>query len=147
MTWASGRHSAVDGARPSHYAVNHRRRVRELVLWRVTTTTRPGVDWLTWTMGEVYPEALADLQRLVPDIQRGGNPLPPTSGYWPSRSGRQGGCSAGVVRLGGASRDDRLRAEVERTFRGSTVRLGFARLVTHYCAITDSSPREDDDNA
>ena len=41
------------------YAVEHPSRVSELVLWGVTTTTRHEVDWLTWTMGEIYPEAFA----------------------------------------------------------------------------------------
>src|SRR4051812_43362619 len=38
------------------YAVEHPERVTELVLWAVTTTSRHEIDWLTWTMGEIYPE-------------------------------------------------------------------------------------------
>jgi proline iminopeptidase len=48
-------------------------RVSELVLWGVTTTTRHEVDWLTWSMGEIYPEAFARLLALVPGLERGGN--------------------------------------------------------------------------
>lgn len=55
------------------YAVEHPSRVSELVLWGVTTTTRQEVDWLTWTMGEVYPEAFDELLALVPGLQQGGN--------------------------------------------------------------------------
>jgi proline iminopeptidase len=55
------------------YAVEHPSRVSELVLWGVTTTTPHEVDWLTWGMGEVYPEAFADLLALVPGLERGGN--------------------------------------------------------------------------
>jgi len=55
------------------YAVEHPSRVSELVLWGVTTTTPHEVDWLTWGMGEVYPEAFAELLALVPGLERGGN--------------------------------------------------------------------------
>ena len=55
------------------YAVEHPSRVSELVLWGVTTTTRLEVDWLTWSMGEIYPEAFAQLLALVPGLRRGGN--------------------------------------------------------------------------
>jgi proline iminopeptidase len=55
------------------YAVEHPSRVSELVFWGVTTTTRHEVDWLTWSMGEIYPEAFAELLALVPGLERGGN--------------------------------------------------------------------------
>ena len=55
------------------YAVEHPSRVSELVLWGVTTTTRHEVDWLTWSMGEIYPEAFAELLALVPGLKPGGN--------------------------------------------------------------------------
>lgn len=55
------------------YAIEHPARVSELVLWGVTTTTRHEVDWMTWTMGEIYPEAFAQLRALVPGVQEGGN--------------------------------------------------------------------------
>ncbi len=44
-----------------------------VILWGVTTTTRHEVDWLTWSMGEIYPEAFAELLALVPGLERGGN--------------------------------------------------------------------------
>lgn len=55
------------------YAVTHPERVSEMVFWGAVTTTREEVDWLTWTMGEVYPEAFDALRSLVPDVERGGN--------------------------------------------------------------------------
>jgi len=55
------------------YAVEHPSRVSELVLRGVTTTTRGEVDWLTWGMGEIYPEAFAGLLALVPELERGAN--------------------------------------------------------------------------
>jgi proline iminopeptidase len=64
------------------YAVEHPLRVSELVLWGVTTTTRHEVDWLTWSIGEVYPEVFAGLLALVPGLENGGNlaaALPPVN--------------------------------------------------------------------
>ncbi len=55
------------------YAVEHPSRVSELVCWGVTTTTRHEVDWLTWSMGEIYPEAFAELCALVPELAWGDN--------------------------------------------------------------------------
>lgn len=55
------------------YALEHPARVSELVLWGVTTTTRYEVDWMTWGMGEIYPEAFAQLRALVPNLKRGDN--------------------------------------------------------------------------
>ncbi|UTT65499.1 alpha/beta fold hydrolase [Janibacter sp. CX7] len=55
------------------YAVAHPDRVSEMVFWGAVTTTREEVDWLTWTMGEVYPEAFDALRSVVPHVERGGN--------------------------------------------------------------------------
>ncbi len=55
------------------YAVQHPDRVSELVSWGAVTTTREEVDWLTWSMGEVYPEAFASLRAVVPDVRPGDN--------------------------------------------------------------------------
>jgi proline iminopeptidase len=55
------------------YAVEHPTRVSHLVLWGVVTTTKPEIDWLTWSMGEIYPEAFADLRALVPQLETGDN--------------------------------------------------------------------------
>jgi proline iminopeptidase len=64
------------------YAVEHPRCVSELVLWGVGTTTRHEVEWLTWSMGEVYPEAFAELRALVPPARLGRQPtggVPPAA--------------------------------------------------------------------
>jgi proline iminopeptidase len=55
------------------YAVKHPAQVSHLVLWGVVTTTKQEVDWLTWSMGEIYPEAFADLRTLVPHLTNGDN--------------------------------------------------------------------------
>lgn len=55
------------------YAVEHPTQVSHLVLWGVVTSTKHEIDWFTWSMGEVYPEAFADLLAGVPGLERGGN--------------------------------------------------------------------------
>ena len=115
------------------YAVEHPARVSELVLWAVVTTTRKEVDWFTWSMGEIYPEAFAELLALVPDLEPGDNV--------PAAYNRL---------LMGPDEDLRDRAarswcaweERLATLHGpprpnprygdATYRLGFARLVTHF---------------
>lgn len=52
------------------YAVEHPERVRALVLWAVVTTRRRDVEWLTRSMGEVYPEAYDELLAAVPAPER-----------------------------------------------------------------------------
>lgn len=115
------------------YAVEHPSRVSELVLWGVTTTTRDEVDWLTWGMGEIYPEAFAELLALVPELERGGN-LP--AAYHRLLM------SADVDLRDRAARSWCAWEERLATLRGApkpspryadaTFRLGFARLVTHF---------------
>lgn len=115
------------------YAVEHPSRVSELVLWGVTTTTRHEVDWLTWSMGEVYPEAFAELLALVPGLHRGDNV--------PAAYNRL------LMSPDAAVRDRAARAwcaweERLATLHGpprpspryadAAFRLGFARLVTHF---------------
>lgn len=55
------------------YAVQHPARVSEIVCWGAVTTTREEVDWLTWSMGEVFPEAFDSLRSLVPELRSGDN--------------------------------------------------------------------------
>jgi proline iminopeptidase len=52
--------------------------VSELVLWGVGTTSPHEMARFTWSLGEVYPEAFAELRSLVPDLEPGGN-LPAAS--------------------------------------------------------------------
>jgi proline iminopeptidase len=115
------------------YAVEHPSRVSELVLWGVTTTTRHEVDWLTWTMGEVYPEAFAELLSVVPDLRGGDNVPLAVNGL--------------LVGDDPARRDEAARAwcawedrlatlsgapEASARFADPAFRLGFTRLVTHF---------------
>jgi proline iminopeptidase len=115
------------------YAVEHPSRVSELVLWGVTTTTRHEVDWLTWSMGEIYPEAFAGLLALVPDLERGGN--------------LAAACNRLLMSDDAGLRDRAARAwcaweerlatlngppEPSSRYADAAFRLGFARLVTHF---------------
>lgn len=117
------------------YSVEHPGRVSELVLWGVTTTTPAEVDWLTWTMGEIYAEAFADLRELVPELRRGDN-LP--AAYQrlltdPDPAVRDDAARAWCAwedRLATLAGDPRP----SRRYEDPAFRLGFARLVTHFFA-------------
>jgi len=115
------------------YAVEHPARVSELVLWGVTTTTRPEVEWLTWSMGEIYPEAFAELLALVPGLERGGN-LP--AAYHRLLMSDDADLHARAARSWCAW-EERLATlhgppKPSARFADATFRLGFARLVTHF---------------
>lgn len=117
------------------YAVEHPARVSELVLWGVTTTTQAEVDWLTWTMGEIYPEAFAELRALVPGVAQGGN--------LPAAYQRLLADADPAVRDTAAQAwcawEDRLATlsgepVPSERFQDPAFRLGFARLVTYFFA-------------
>jgi len=115
------------------YPVEHPARVSELVLWGVTTTTRHEVDWLTWTMGEVYPEAFEELHALVPHLRRGDN-LP--AAYHNLLMGPDAAQCDAAARAWCAW-EDRLATlagppRPSGRFQTPDFRLGFARLVTHF---------------
>ena len=115
------------------YAVEHPARVSELVLWGVTTTTRHEVDWMTWSMGEVYPEAFYELLALVPGLERRDN-LP--AAYNRLLMSRDADLRDRAARAWCAW-EERLAtlpgppAPSER-YDDPAFRLGFARLVTHF---------------
>lgn len=115
------------------YAVEHPERVSHLVLWGVVTSTKHEIDWFTWSMGEVYPEAFAELCALVPALNPGDNlpaayhhllmsPDPDTHNEaarawcaWEER----------LATLSGSPQPSRRYADAQ-------FRLGFARQVTHF---------------
>ena len=115
------------------YAVEHPARVSELVLWGVTTTTRHEVDWLTWSMGEIYPEAFAELLALVPGLERGGN-LPAAyncllmSHHADLRDHAARSWCAWEERLATLHGSPKPSSR----YADAAFRLGFARLVTHF---------------
>ena len=115
------------------YAVHHPDRVSELVLWALVTSRSADVRWVTHSMGEVYPEEFDALLAHLPPAARGGNipaalhaqlvaPDPEVADRaaraWCAWEDRIATLS-GPVTPHPRSEDPRLR-------------LGFARLVTHY---------------
>lgn len=115
------------------YAVEHPERVSKLVLWAVGTTTKHEVDWVTWTMGEVYPEAFAELLALVPALEQGGN-LP--AAYNQLLMSPDPDLQDRAARAWCAW-EERLATlygppKPSDRYADATFRLGFARLVTHF---------------
>lgn len=115
------------------YAVEHPCRVAELVLWGVTTTTRHEVDWMTWSMGEVYPEAFGNLRALAPDLCEGDN-LP--AAYYRLLTSRDAEQCDHAARAW-CDWEERLTTlsgppQAGSRFADPAFRLGFARLVTHF---------------
>jgi proline iminopeptidase len=103
------------------------------VLWGVTTTTRHEVDWLTWSMGEIYPEAFAELLALVPGLEPGGN-LP--AAYNLLLIGSDPDLQHRAARAWCAW-EERLATlhgppKPSPRYADPAFRLGFARLVTHF---------------
>jgi proline iminopeptidase len=107
--------------------------VSGLVLWAVVTTRARDVHWFTHTMGQVYPQEFDELTSGLPEGQREGNVAAALNSLlmsddpdvcdkaakaWCAWEDRLGTLS-GPVRVHPRSHDPRLR-------------LGFARLVTHY---------------
>jgi len=117
------------------YAVEHPLSVSELVLWGVTTTTRHEVDWLTWGMGEIYPEAFAELLALVPGLERGGNLAAAYNCLLMSHDADLRDRAA----RSWCAWEERLATlhgspEPSPRYADARFRLGFARLVTHFFA-------------
>jgi proline iminopeptidase len=115
------------------YAIEHPSRVSELVLWGVGTTTRHEADWFTWGMGEVYPEAFAELRALVPDLDQGGNLSAAYSRLLMSPDTEL--CDRAARAW--CAWEDRLATlhgppEPSARYADPAFRLGFARLVTHF---------------
>jgi proline iminopeptidase len=115
------------------YAVEHPERVSELVLWAVVTTRARDVEWLTHTMGQVYPAEFDALLELVPPDERGGNIA--AAIHRLLRSPDPAVCdTAARAWCDWEDRIATLSGPVEPSPRtlDPARRLGFARLVTHY---------------
>lgn len=115
------------------YAVECPSRVSELVLWAVLTTTSHEVSWLTWTMGEVYPEAFDELLALVPGLERGGN-VPAAYNKLLMSGDLELQERAATAWCDWEDRFDTLSGPPRRNprYADPAFRLGFARLVTHF---------------
>lgn len=115
------------------YAVERPERVTELVLWAVVTTRRRDVEWLTWTMGEVFPAEYDELLAVLPAAERSGNiPLAVNRllvGDDPM--------ACDLAARAWCAWEDRIATlsgtvQPSRRFADPRFRLGFARIVTHY---------------
>lgn len=115
------------------YAVEHPERVSELVLWAVVTTKASDVAWLTHTMGQIYPQEYDELLAAVPVSHRDGNITAALNELL--RSSDPEVCDAAAHAW--CKWEDRLATlsgpvQPSARFQDPRLRLGFARLVTHY---------------
>ena len=115
------------------YAVEHPERIRALVLWAVVTTRRREVEWLTRTMGEVYPpEFDALLACLPPGADRTNVPLAVNALLLDDDPH-----VADAAARAWCAWEDRIATLSgpvlpSARYEDPRFRLGFARLVTHY---------------
>jgi proline iminopeptidase len=115
------------------YAVQHPEQVRALVLWAVGTTRRHEVEWLTRTMGEVYPAEFDELLASLPsdadpaNVPLAVNRLLLDDDPLVADAAARAWCAweDRLATLSGPVRPSPRYAEAR-------FRLGFARLVTHY---------------
>jgi len=115
------------------YAVEHPDRVSELVLWAVVTTRASDVAWLTHTMGQIYPQEYDELLAAVPASQRAGNITAALNELLRSSNPEVRDAAAQAW----CKWEDRLGTlsgpvQPSARFLDPRLRLGFARLVTHY---------------
>lgn len=115
------------------YAVEHPDRVSELVLWAVVTTRASDVNWLTHTMGQIYPEEFEELLAVVPSGDRAGN-IPAALNVMLRSDDPEVRDSASRAWCAWEDRIATLSGPVQTSPRSADPRrrLGFARLVTHY---------------
>ncbi|MFD0817834.1 prolyl aminopeptidase [Micromonospora zhanjiangensis] len=118
------------------YAQRHPDRVSELVLFSVATTTRQEVDWITRSMGRVFPEEWARFRDGVPVAERDGNLAAAYSRllHDPDPAVRdraaRAWCAWEDTHVATAGRPPRP----DPRFADPALRLCVARLVTHYWA-------------
>jgi len=121
------------------YALEHPHRVTEIVLTAVTTGRRAEIDWITESVGAIFPEAWAEFTRDVPPGQRA------VEHY--ARSMRD---TDAAVRSAAADRWDAWESahiSLDPAWQPGPLhedlrtRRNFATLVTHYwandCFLTD----------
>jgi proline iminopeptidase len=115
------------------YAVEHPERVSELVLWAVVTTRARDVHWLTHVMGEVYPEEFDRLRSVLDPGEWDGN-IPAAINALLLSDDPEVCDRAAIAWCAWEDRLATLSGAVQQHPRSADprLRLGFARLVTHY---------------
>lgn len=112
------------------YAIAHPEHVSEMVFWAVVTTRARDIDWLTHTMGEIYPQEYDDLHAAAggaSNIPLALNELMRSSEPGVAESAARAWCTW-------EDRIATLSGPVAPHPRAADVRLllGWARIVTHY---------------
>lgn len=126
------------------YAQAHPERVREVVLMAVTATSRTEVDWITETVGAVFPEVwdeLATLAERHTEYRRGGE-LRIVEAYRQMLTSGDRELEDAATRTWIAWEDEHIRIGTGATVVSYAAPDGevtpeartFARLVTHYWA-------------
>jgi proline iminopeptidase len=117
------------------YAVAHPDRASELVLVAVTSGGAGEVEWITRSMGRIWPEAWARFRDGVPEAERGGNLA---AAYARLLAGDDPAVREQAARNWCAWEDTHVSLAPGWTpdprFDDPEFRMVFARLVTHYWA-------------
>ncbi len=115
------------------YAVSFPSRVTELIMRAVVTTRKHEIDWLTWTMGELFPEEYQSLLNLLPCMAIRGNVPLGYNGLLMSQD-PQIHIPASLAWCAWEDRIVTLKNAVipSPRYQNERFRLGFTRLVTHY---------------
>ena len=117
------------------YAIAHPGRVSEAVLLAVTSGEAREVEWITRSMGRVWPEAWDRFVNGVPEAERGGNLA---AAYARLLAGPDPEVRERAARDWCAWEDTHVSLapgwSPDPRFEDPTFRMVFARLVTHYWA-------------
>jgi proline iminopeptidase len=115
------------------YAQAHPERVTEMILASVTTTTRREVEWITRSMGRIFPQAWARFRDAVPAQERNGdlstayNRLLHDADPHIRERAAKAWCDWEDTHVGTYSGHRH-----DRRYDDPRFRMCFARLVTHY---------------
>ncbi|MGV8909497.1 MAG: prolyl aminopeptidase [Propionicimonas sp.] len=123
------------------YAVEHPARVTEMVLFAITSTRRHEIEWLTRTLGRVFPEAWASFVAEVPVGERDGDLAAAYQRLLSSPDASSDASSDADVRVRASLAWCAWEDVIVSIHAGSTpsprfederFRIAFTRLVTHY---------------
>jgi proline iminopeptidase len=115
------------------YALGHPRRVTEMILASVVTTSHAEVEWVTRSMGRIFPEAWARFRDVLPPADRDGDLSAAYARLLesPDPTVRERAARAWCEWEDTHVRTDGRHGHDER-FDDPRFRMCFARIVTHY---------------